>query len=123
LIAPNNHPETTIRGQAIERLIRVAQALQRVRFGASLSSIRNEVNEEMGMSYSDRTFHRDLRLLEAVRLVQLTVGPFQPTTARWIGEGGFFEQPATAMRMAYDRVAQTNSGGSYSWSRAARGES
>lgn len=87
----------TVRGAALERLIRVAQALQRVRFGLTVEDLVGELEEVSGRRWSSRTVHRDLGLLQRVGVVEYRDG-----RARWVGEGGFFEQPATAWGLARD---------------------
>lgn len=89
-------PQTS-RGIQLQRVIRVAQALQAVRFGLSLQELGEEVNGVTGHPWCARTIRRDVELLEFCGLVR-----FHDGRARWIGSGGFFEQPATAAGLARD---------------------
>lgn len=97
----------TRRGLALERLIRIAQALQRVRFGLTTHELLDEIRDVSDRRWSLRSVYRDLQVLERVGLVEIIVGnPNIPTRVRWCGEGGFFEQSASAIGIASDSVAR-----------------
>ncbi|QDU25580.1 hypothetical protein ETAA8_06500 [Anatilimnocola aggregata] len=89
----------TSRGVALERLIRVVQALQRERYGLLLDDLVAEVSEYMGRPWCHRTIRRDIQILTYVGLAEII-----DCRCCWIGTGGFFEQPATAISLAADRA-------------------
>jgi predicted DNA-binding transcriptional regulator YafY len=93
------------RGRAMERLIRVAQALQATRFGLSVADLVEEVRGVSQYQWHERTVLRDVELLECCGLAALVDVPGATSylrRVRWIGRGGFFEQPATAAGLAAD---------------------
>lgn len=101
IAAPIQTAAETSRGISLERLIRVAQALQSERFGLLLEDLVAEISGQMGHRWHKRTIYRDVQLLSLVGLAEYDDG-----RCSWIGTGGFFEQPATAFSLAYDHEAR-----------------
>ena len=82
-----HEPATRLR--QLRRTLLIIELLAPLRYGATLSEIADDVREEIGIGYCDRTILRDLESLEQFGLVEYVHGsrrwpaPMVEQRSRW----------------------------------------
>lgn len=81
--APELEGPRVSRGEALARLLYVAELLRQFRFGLTLDFVHRETSERTGRPWHPRTIRRDIALLERVGVVERT--GYNPCRWQWTG--------------------------------------